>query len=106
VNVYWRYARGKVYLTEAAKQYKAAVLQCVGRRPTPIADLVLVEVDVYPPDTLDRDIDNLLKATLDALTNAGVWVDDVQVKRLVIEQLDVVKGGALMVSISKYERKR
>lgn len=103
VNRYWRYANGRAYVTAEGKQYKAAVLQCVGRRPSPTPDRVCIVVDVYPPDRRARDIDNLLKALLDALTNAGVWMDDEQVDRIVIERRDVVKGGALMVCISKHE---
>lgn len=103
VNRYWRYANGRAYVTAEGKSYKAAVLQCVGRRPSPIADRVAIAINVYPPDRRARDIDNLLKALLDALTNAGVWVDDEQVDRIEIERREVVKGGALMVLISRYE---
>lgn len=41
------------------------------------------------------DIDNLAKVTLDALTDAGVWEDDAQVCRLVLERrYHADKGGA------------
>ncbi len=38
---------------------------------------------LYPPDQRSRDIDNYNKALFDALT--GVWEDDSQVKRMLVE---------------------
>ena len=37
-----------------------------------------VAIYAYPPDKRRRDLDNLPKAVLDSLTNAGVWADDEQ----------------------------
>lgn len=53
-----------------------------------------------PPDKRQRDLDNVLKATLDALTHAGVWLDDSQIDRLEICRGEIIKGGCLKVSIS------
>ena len=35
-----------------------------------------VVIEAWRPDKRKRDLDNLLKAVLDSLTHAGVWVDD------------------------------
>ena len=35
-----------------------------------------VTIEAWRPDNRRRDLDNLLKAVLDALTHAGVWTDD------------------------------
>lgn len=44
------------------------------------------------------DLDNLAKAVMDALTNAGVWLDDKQVASLEIEKLyGPTTGGAHVV---------
>jgi crossover junction endodeoxyribonuclease RusA len=48
-------------------------------------------LELYPPDRRVRDIDNPLKALLDALRAAGMFADDRQIKRLLIELFD---GGA------------
>ena len=37
---------------------------------------VKVTIEAYRPDKRRRDLDNLLKAPLDALTHAGVYQDD------------------------------
>ena len=38
-----------------------------------------VVIVAYMPDRRKRDLDNIVKPTLDALTNAGAWDDDSQV---------------------------
>ncbi|GAA4493332.1 RusA family crossover junction endodeoxyribonuclease [Pseudaeromonas paramecii] len=58
-----------------------------------------VELHVQAPDRRGRDLDNVLKATLDALTHAGVWGDDSQIDRLVVTRGEITKGGKLLVSI-------
>lgn len=61
---------------------------------------VIVEILANPPDLVRRDLDNLLKVTLDAMTTAGVWEDDSQVDRLSIQRLPMVPGGVLFVRVS------
>ncbi|WP_429912380.1 RusA family crossover junction endodeoxyribonuclease, partial [Klebsiella pneumoniae] len=41
---------------------------------------------------------------LDALTYAGIWEDDNQVKRMAIEWGENVKGGRVEITISAYEK--
>lgn len=60
-----------------------------------------LSVSIYaaPPDNRRRDLDNLPKAVLDALTHAQVWPDDSQLDRLLIERVPVQKGGMIRVEI-------
>ncbi|MXD51941.1 RusA family crossover junction endodeoxyribonuclease, partial [Escherichia coli] len=44
------------------------------------------------------------KALFDALTHAGVWEDDSQVKRMLVEWGSVIPGGKVEITISKYEK--
>lgn len=87
MNQYWRNVRGRTLISQKGRAFKidvqgAVVTQHPGLRP--IAGPVSVILDVTPPDRRRRDIDNLIKPTLDALTSAGVWSDDSQVIRLEI----------------------
>ncbi|MGP1938918.1 RusA family crossover junction endodeoxyribonuclease, partial [Citrobacter freundii] len=50
-----------------------------------------------------RDIDNYNKALFDALTHAGVWEDDSQIKRMLVEWGPVVPKGRVEITISRYE---
>lgn len=79
-----RHARGGAhYLTPQTRAYRAAVAVEVVRAglaygggvaglPGPLATAWLVQ----PPDRKARDSDNVLKVVRDALTRAGLWVDD------------------------------
>jgi crossover junction endodeoxyribonuclease RusA len=54
-----------------------------------------VEILLFPPDARRRDIDNYNKALFDALTHAGIWEDDSQVKRMLVEWAPQVPAGRL-----------
>ncbi|EGO4551580.1 RusA family crossover junction endodeoxyribonuclease [Escherichia coli] len=51
-----------------------------------------------------RDLDNYNKALFDVLTHAGVWEDDSQVKRMLVEWGPVIPEGKVEITISKYEK--
>lgn len=83
VNRYWRHAaRGGhavTYVSRDGLDYKAAVAEAVREQTSghkPYSGQVAVRVVLYPPSRRDYDADNRLKGLFDALTQAGVWVDD------------------------------
>ncbi|WP_430459187.1 RusA family crossover junction endodeoxyribonuclease [Proteus mirabilis] len=47
-------------------------------------------------------MDNFLKAPFDALTHAGIWEDDQQVKHMDVMLMEVVKGGKLEITIRSF----
>lgn len=49
-----------------------------------LEDALHLEVVLYPPDVRRRDLDNYMKALLDACTHACLWEDDSQIDQLVI----------------------
>ncbi len=100
VNHLWRRVGNKTLLSVAARRYRKAVLDGVmsARQPgqalavgttgwyLPLVGRLAVSLTMTPPDHQRRDVDNCLKAVLDALTHAGVWRDDAQIDRLLIER--------------------
>ena len=62
-----------------------------------------VSILVFPPDKRKRDLDNLLKASLDAIEQAGVFKDDAQIDRLTIirSKQDPEKKGYMNVHIKE-----
>jgi crossover junction endodeoxyribonuclease RusA len=61
---------------------------------------IAVEVDVYPPDYRKRDVDGILKVLLDSMQRAGLYDDDYQITKLVVERKCIVKGGQIIVRIA------
>lgn len=89
-NRIWRQFKGRTILSAEGRKYRANVMASVmegGWRPR-TSDLD-VRIMAFLPDARRRDLDNLLKASLDALTHAGVWRDDSQIKRLTIEHCGI-----------------
>lgn len=88
VNRYWRSVNGRVLIAAAGRKYRTDVelVMRLGGRVGIGAMPVNVTIDAYYPDLRRRDIDNILKAPLDALTAAGMWDDDSQVQALSIRK--------------------
>jgi len=106
VNHYWNHRvigkRVCTYLTDAGRAFKdtvaRAVLLCHGQfhLEKPLA----VKVVLHAPDNRRRDLDNFGgKALLDALTCAGVWKDDSQVRELHLAWGENVPNGSCEVTI-------
>lgn len=105
VNHYWRHITIKgtprTLISARGRDFRENVVRIVGRekKALKIDSRVKVNVWVYPPDRRKRDIDGYLKALLDSLTHAGVWLDDEQVDSIYITRGEVVKGGKAVVEI-------
>ena len=112
LNTYWRApnkgplagrhlisAKGRAYQSDAC----AAIIEQLHKLPKPSSAPAAVEIILFPPDARRRDIDNYNKALFDALTHAGIWEDDSQIKRMLVEWGPVVKKGKVEITISKYE---
>lgn len=92
-----------IHLAKASTTYRLAVRSLVvaAKLPgLPAHGYLEVCVTLCPPDNRRRDEDNFAgKALFDALTKAGVWGDDSQIRRKVTEWGEVVKGGRVVVEI-------
>jgi crossover junction endodeoxyribonuclease RusA len=97
VNNYWKPSkqRGGMYITAHGLAFRKAVHDCVldqlGKYPK-IPHMVSICVEAFPPTRRHYDIDNGLKALLDSITKAGVWLDDNQVEELYIIRRDTIAG--------------
>ena len=108
VNSYYgMLVRGKKmikYITKKGKQYRIDVAEDVREQLgvwTPLVDKMLVEVILYVPDNRTRDLDNYMKALLDACTEAGVWEDDSLINQLMIYRGEIIRGGRVTLRINE-----
>jgi crossover junction endodeoxyribonuclease RusA len=67
--------------------------------PTGLCQPLAVTLRVHAPDRRARDLDNLPKALLDALTHAGLWEDDSLIDELHIFRCGPIKGGCVVVQV-------
>jgi Holliday junction resolvase RusA-like endonuclease len=89
---------GRVLISAEGRAYRDAVARVARAQAIVSASGELaVDVALVPGDRRKRDIDNPLKALLDALTHAGAWEDDSQIRRLVVSRHDPVPGAAAAI---------
>lgn len=102
LNHYFRCFRGRTVISASGRTFRRTVctlLRKAGLRP--VAGRLAVAVDLYPPDHRLRDVDNALKALLDALQHGGAYFDDSQIVWLLTIKAQVVEGGKAVVSIGQ-----
>lgn len=88
-------AKAREYAKEAGK-----VIDAIGLSDEKIAGKVSVSMVLHPPTLASYDVDGRPKGVLDALTEAGFWVDDSQVCKITVEKGEKVKGGMVSVSVT------
>ena len=99
VNHYWVMGKGRVYISPKGRAYCRQVAGILNDAPL-LSGPVSVTIMAYPPDKRKRDLDNLLKCLLDAVTKSkGLWEDDSQIKKLTIEWGAMVNGGLIELTI-------
>ena len=103
MNHYWRNVAGRTLISREGRAYRDQVAaQAVAqgwRHPFPADKRVAVRINAIPPDKRRRDLDNMLKPMLDALTHAGLWADDSQIDDLHICRHAPRAGGLMIVEI-------
>ncbi|WP_333894939.1 RusA family crossover junction endodeoxyribonuclease [Atlantibacter hermannii] len=111
VNTYWRAPNrgplaGRHLISAAGRKYQsdacAAIIEQLRRLPKSSTTPAAVAIILFPPDQRRRDLDNYNKALFDALTPAGVWEDDSQVKKMLVEWGSVVPKGKVEITITPF----
>lgn len=93
------------YLTDTARAYRGRVLEAlmiqhIPRNHCDERIAVLLSISAPTSGRYDRcDLDNRIKAVLDALQHCGVFVDDEQVDLLIVARQPRTKDGGVDVAI-------
>ena len=101
VNGYYATVGKRRIVSRRGLAFRASVIRSVPRIAR-LEGLLSMDVDIYPPSKRLYDVDNLAKALLDSLKHAGIYEDDSQVHRLCMTKRDVVKGGQIVLRVSRY----
>lgn len=92
-NRYWRHWQGRTLLSKSGREYRQQAVRAAQGATRWGSRHVAVSIRAYVPDARRRDLDNLLKATLDALGAARVYEDDSQVRRLLVEHAGIDRAN-------------
>lgn len=99
-NRYWRHVGSRVIVSKEARIYKSTLKELsLFWKFEQIREPFDISILVYPPDNRLRDLDNLLKVTIDALNATGLFLNDAQITSIFIEKLHVIKPGSLEVTV-------
>jgi crossover junction endodeoxyribonuclease RusA len=100
INHYWKTSRnGGRHISKAGVAFREEVCFDLRGVQTTLTGRLAVHIEAMPPDRRVRDLDNLLKPTLDALEHARVYENDNQIDQLRIDRLPVHKPGRLDITI-------
>lgn len=111
VNGYWRaIRRGNNccnILSKRGRDYREAALVAIAAHNLTLRGLagrLQVSLDLHPPTLRKYDADNMSKGVLDAITHAGVWLDDEQVDRLnVLKCPKDADNPRVVVTVTEFE---
>ena len=101
VNHYYRHVGPRVLISRDGRKYRELVTALVNRNGfRPFQGRISLHAEFYPPDRRRRDLDNVGgKVLLDTLQAAGLFKDDSQIKRILLEMHEPVEGGLCYVKL-------
>ena len=95
--------RSRIFKSKKAVDYTATVGWTLKREGFEGFGTSRVEIDILacPPDRRRRDLDNIQKALLDSLQEAGLFQDDCQVDKITITRGNVIKKGNVFIQVKE-----
>ena len=101
VNHYYRHVGPRVLISRDGRKYRELVTALVNRNGfRPFPGRISLRAEFYPPDWRRRDLDNVGgKVLLDTLQAAGLFKDDSQIKRILLEMHEPIEGGMCFIKL-------
>jgi len=108
VNHYWgtrvvRSGRRMIpqrYINAPGKAFRKTVIElCMVQRLRTLPGAIGCSVDLYPPNSARRDVDNFQKGVFDALGHAGVYADDSQIVEMIVRKHPKQPPGRTVVRL-------
>ena len=104
-NRYYRRVGPRTLISKEGRTFRknvCALLGGSGPRKPPYGGRIALAMDAFPPDRRARDLDNLQKATADALEHAKVYENDSQIDLLITRRREAAPGGKLVAHVMPF----
>lgn len=103
VNHYWRRVGARTIISKQGRAFRDEVIHLARGRGR-LSGKLGVRIWVHPAaDHRHGDLDNLLKAPLDAMQHAGLYQDDGQIDEIHLHRGQCIPGGCLRVDLWQQE---
>ena len=104
INHYYIHSSKRNVIGKKGVAYRNDVYYAVrGKKPAEaLTTRLSLTITAIMPDKRKRDLDNIQKAVLDSLQNAGVYVDDSQIDDLRVIRGPIQSPGRLKIEIREF----
>ena len=105
VNTYWRANGKRRFISKAGILFTQEVILIVKQSKAKSFEekRLAINVVIHPRSKRKFDLDNTLKAILDALMKAGMYNDDSQIDYIEIARGEAVKNGKAVTNLCEYK---
>ena len=105
VNHYYRHVGPRVLISRDGRKYREQVTGIISHLGIPkFKGRIFLHAQFYPPDRRRRDLDNVGgKVLLDTLQAAGLFQDDSQIKRMLLEMHEPIENGLCCIKLKEMD---
>jgi len=104
VNHLWGFAGKRKYLKKEAHEFRSVVQDAAVEANAKISGRIAIFVALYAPTKRKYDLDNRIKALLDALEHAGVFLNDEQIDFIWVVRREPIQGGMCKIVLVENDK--
>lgn len=105
INTYYTRTQRGLFISTKGRKFRDELIKDFHEQlggMSKITGKVRIDVIAWVPDNRVRDLDNIMKPVMDAMTHAGFWEDDCQVDQMCVYRgAKVSPKGACYIRVSE-----